>query len=362
MKNLKIFLLLTISVSFNAVVQATHLETQQAKKITVVDSLSFTGTVEAVNTGTASSETLGRVTETLVDVGDIVSIGDVILKLRDTQQKAKFDSAVASVSSAEVNFDTAEKEYVRVSDILKKGLVSQSVADQALSQRVSAKAALDTAKANLKTAKEQLDYTRVKAPYSGIVLERHVEVGETVNVGSALYTGMSLEYLRVVADVPQKDIDNIRQHKSAIIELSDGNEISISNDALTFFGYADPKTSTFKIRVNLPANTEGLYPGMYLRTSFVVGKKTSLVIPQSSLVKRGEVNAVYVQNEHRISLRQIRPGRIIYGDGSGDNDEDTIEVLSGLSEGDLIVTVPADAITIIQSQVATKKNDGAEDE
>ena len=352
MKNLKLALLLTILMSFNSVVLATPLETKQAKTETVVDSLSFTGTVEAVNTGTASSQTSGRVTETLVDVGDIVSIGDVILKLRDTQQKAAFDSAEAAVKSAEANFETAEKEYIRVSDILKKGLVSQSVADKALSQRVGAKAAVDTAKANLKSADEQLQYTRVKAPYSGIVLERHVEVGESVNVGTPLYTGMSLEYLRVIADVPQKDIDRIRQQKTAVIELSDGKEIVISNDDLTFFGYADPKTSTFKIRVNLPANTQGLYPGMYLKTSFVVGKKTSLVIPLSSIVKRGEVTAVYVQKQHRIILRQIRSGRVI--------DEEKIEVLSGLSEGELIVISPAEAITIIQTQVTD--NNGAEDE
>ena len=321
---------------------AGELPVEIVKQVNVAESLTYTGTIEAINKGTASAQTSGRVVQTLVDVGDLVNKDDVILKLRDTQQRANYDSAVAGVNSANAKYISAEKEYIRVINILTKGLVSQSAADNALAQREGAKAAFDVAKASLQNAQEQLEYTRVKAPYSGIVLERHVEVGETVNSGSPLYTGMSLEQLRVLVNVPQKDIDNIRRNKSAKIELPDGNFITISGEALTFFAYADPQTSSFKIRVNLPEGLHGLYPGMYLKTSFKVGDKTSIVISNSSLIRRGEVTAVYVIDENRLTFRQVRVGRKI--------EVDMIEVLSGLSEGEKVITSAVAAIEYIQSQ------------
>jgi len=346
--------LILISVLLATVINAAELPVEIVKQQTVADSLTFTGTVEAVNSGTASAQTSGRVIQTLVDVGDLVNKDDVILKLRDTQQRANYDSAVAGVKAAKAQYDSAEKEYIRISDILKKGLVSRSVADNSLSQRDSSKALLEAAQASLKYAAEQLAYTNVKAPYSGIVLERHVEVGETVSPGSPLYTGMSLESLRVLVDVPQKDIDNIRQNKSASIELPSGESIEISGDALTFFGYADPKTSSFKIRANLPTGLQGLYPGMYLKTSFIVGQKTSLMIAKQSVIRRGEVTAVYVQNNERLSFRHIRVGRII--------DDGNIEILSGLAEGETVITSPSLAIKLLQSQLSDRTLNGENNE
>lgn len=354
MKNISRLGLISISLIVTTAVAATELPTELVKQLTVADSLTFTGTVEAVNAGTASAQTTGKVVQTLVDVGDLVVKDDVILKLRDTQQRASYDSAIAGVKSAKAKYDSAEKEFVRISNILKKGLVSQSVADNALSQRDSAMAGLDAANASLKNAEEQLEYTRVKAPYSGIVLERYVEVGELVNPGTPLYLGMSLEKLRIIAEVPQKDIDKIRQNKSASVELPNGEKVKVSGEALTFYGYADPTTSTFKIRVNLPEALEGLYPGMYLKTSFIVGNKTSLVIPKTSVIRRGEVTAVYVQKNGSLNFRHVRVGREL-NDGN-------IEVFSGLNEGEKVVSSPALAVAYLQSKLMVTKDDGEEHE
>jgi len=320
-----------------------------AKEVDVADSLTFTGTIEAVTGGTASAEISGRVIETFVDVGDIVNKDDVILQLRDKSQRAAVDSAVAGVEAARARFASAKKEYVRITDILNKGLVSQSAADSALSLRDSSKADLDAALARLKNSEEQLGRTRVKAPYSGIVLQRFVEVGETVNPGSPLYKGMSLEQLRVLTDVPQKDIDKIRQYKKATIELPNGEFVEVANDELTFFGYADPATSTFRIRANLPTGLTGLYPGMYLKTSFKIGESSVLVIPDSSVIRRGEVTAAYVRDDDNLYFRHIRVGRLL-------ENADRV-VLAGLKEGEKVISSPALAIELLHG-----KTTGTDDE
>lgn len=318
----------------------------EVKRISMDNALRFTGTVEAVNQGTASSQTSGRVEATMVDVGDLVQKDDIILQLRDTQQRANFRSAEAGVSAAQAQYDSAEKEFQRVREIRERKLVAQSALDNALASRDAAKAALDAAKSRLTDAQEQLEYTRVRAPYSGIVLERHIEVGELVNPGTPLYTGMSLERLRVIAEVPQKDINSIRQFRSAHVELPDGSELAVTGDNLTFFGYADPTTSTFKIRVYLPAGTEGLYPGMYLPTYFKTGVKDILAVPASSVVHRGEVTAVYVQKGENIIFRQIKTGRSY----QGNENQSIVEVLSGLQENESVVLTPASAIALIKSR------------
>ncbi len=320
----------------NSQLSAAELSVITVNEVDVADSLTFTGTIEAVTAGTASAEISGRVVKTFVDVGDIVNKDDVILQLRDKKQRAALDSAVAGVEAARARFSSAKKEFARITDILKKGLVSQSTADNALSLRDSSKAELDAALARLKDAEERLDHTKVKAPYSGIVLQRHVEVGETVNPGTPLYDGMSLEHLRVLTDVPQKDIDKIRQYKKVTIELPNGEFVEVSDDELTFFGYADPTTSTFRIRVNLPTGLAGLYPGMYLKTTFKIGENTVLVIPDTSVIRRGEVTAAYVKRDDNLHFRHIRVGRLL-------DNADRV-VLTGLVKGEKVISSPALAI------------------
>ncbi|MCP4272897.1 MAG: efflux RND transporter periplasmic adaptor subunit [Gammaproteobacteria bacterium] len=326
----------------NSQLSAAELSVITANEVDVADSLTFTGTIEAVTAGTASAEISGRVVKTFVDVGDIVNKDDVILQLRDKKQRAALDSAVAGVEAARARFSSAKKEFARITDILKKGLVSQSTADNALSLRDSSKAELDAALARLKDAEERLDHTKVKAPYSGIVLQRHVEVGETVNPGTPLYDGMSLEYLRVLTDVPQKDIDKIRQYKKVTIELPNGEFVEVSDDELTFFGYADPTTSTFRIRVNLPTGLAGLYPGMYLKTTFKIGENTVLVIPDTSVIRRGEVTAAYVKRDDNLHFRHIRVGRLL-------DNADRV-VLTGLVKGEKVISSPALAIESLHGE------------
>ncbi len=341
-KSVFVFLLMRVLLLANNSVFAIDLPVQKARQITIADALTFTATVEAVKTGTVSAQTNGRVIATLFDVGDLVQKNDVILKLRDTRQKAEYESAGANVKASKAQYNSAEKEFVRISDIYKKRLVSRADLDKVLAQRDASKAALEAAIARLSVAKAQLDYTRVRAPYNGIVLKRHVEIGETVNPGTPLYTGMSLEFMRVLVDVPQKDIDAIRRYKQATIELPQGKKMAVAAEALTFFGYADPINSTFKVRVNLPKGIQGLYPGMYLKSSFKIGERVTLVIPSKSIIHRGEVTAVYVKNNDKLSFRQI----II---GSKINKLQT-EVLSGLTDGEAVVTNAALAIEYIQNQ------------
>jgi len=344
--NLRVKLLVVFVLISLAFINQTHalegLEFETAKIVVIPESLTFNGTVEAVNQGTASAQTSGRVIEVFFDVGDLVEKNEVMLRLEDASQAAEYESAEAALKAAKANSQAAEKDFIRKQEIYQKKLISRAIFDDALAKKDTSRAAMEVAEARLKNAAVQVEYTIIRAPYSGLVLERHVEVGETVSPGKPVYSGMSLESMRVVADVPQKDIYQIRKYKHAIIVTPDGSNLEINNSELTFFGHADPQTSTFKVRVKLPT-VEGLYPGMYLKTRFQIGNIEALVVPVSSIVYRGEVTAVYLkQTAAKLNFRQIRIGRKF--------SNNTIEVLSGLAVGESVVVNPVEAIQAQQSK------------
>lgn len=289
------------------------------------------GRVEAVNQATVSAQTSGRVAELPYDVNDFVDAGEVVMRFTDTEQRAALNRAEAALAEARARLSNAETEFQRAETMIANNTISQSRFDQARAERDSARARLDAAIASVETAKEQLEYTVVRAPYAGIVSERHVELGELVAPGQPLISGLSLQSLRVNVDVPQSMFGAVHRIGEAFVYVNDER---IEADSLTFFPVADTASNTFRVRVNLPDGAATLYPGMFVKVGFVVGKTERLLVPADAVVRRSELSGVYVVGGERVALRQVRLGRIY--DGS-------IEVLAGLDAGETIATDPVEA-------------------
>lgn len=289
------------------------------------------GRIEAVNQATVSAQTSGRIAELPFDVNDFVDAGAVVMRFTDTEQRAALEQANAATSEAQARLEQAEQEFERVSNMFENATVSQARFDQAKANRDSAQARLAAARSGVKTAQEQLEYTVVRAPYAGIVSKRHVELGEVVNPGQPLISGLSLQSLRVNVDVPQSMFHAVRTIGKAYVYVDDKR---IAADSLTFFPVADAAANTFKVRVNLPDGAATLYPGMFVKVGFVVGETRRLLVPAEAVVRRSELTATYVVDEGTVALRQVRIGRRY---------DDSIEVLAGLSEGEEVATDPVAA-------------------
>lgn len=287
------------------------------------------GTVEAVKRATVSAQTSGRVAEIFHDVNDFVDAGAPIMRFTDTEQRAALGGARAALQEAEARYAEAESEHARVESMFANGTVAKARYDRARADFDAAAARLESARAAVATAEEQLAYTVVRAPYAGIVSERHVEVGELVRPGAPLMSGLSLQDLRVNVDVPQSMIDPIRRLGKARVFVGDRE---IDGERLTFFPIADAAANTFRVRVDLPSGSATLYPGMFVKVGFVVGEAQRLLLPLGAVVHRSELTAVYVVTDAGVALRQIRAGRT-YGD--------RVEVLAGLAAGEVVA---ADAV------------------
>ena len=283
------------------------------------------GQLEAINQATVSSQISGRVTKVYVDVGDYVSKGEPLVQFRARDQQARYNAAKANHAEALADFNRTKEVYA-------SKLVAKSVLDKAVARLKATRASLDQ-------ATEALENTIVHAPYSGIVVKRHIEQGELASVGQKLITGLSLESLRAIVEVPQSIIQAVRKHKQARVVLPDGQ--SLTAGKMTISPQASPLSHTFTVRVDLPEGDHHVYPGMFAKVVFVVGQEEQLMIPKKAVAYRGEVSAVYVQAaDGELGLQQVVLGRQV---------GDDIVVLSGLSEGAQVALDPVQAAVQVKS-------------
>lgn len=290
------------------------------------------GIIEAVQQSTVSAQTSGRVTALPFDVDDSVPAGALIVQLEDSEQQARFSQAQAGLAEARAGLTDARQQFARVQSLHERKLVANQALDQARNQLNAAQARLARAEAGLAEAQQQLDYTRITAPYGGILIERHVELGESVNPGQPLLTGLSLEHLRVVVDLPQQYAELAREQRRARVILPDGR--ALETGEMTFYPYADPASHTFRLRMPLTEPDGQLYPGMLVKVSVPVATRAALWIPADAILHRSELRAVFVLDEnHHPRLRQIRIGV---------RNGDQVEVLAGLKAGERIVAHPLD--------------------
>jgi RND family efflux transporter MFP subunit len=320
---------------------AGELETQPARLERIPDEQRFEAVIEAVNRATVSAQTSGRIEEILFDVDDYVERGAVLLKFRATEQEARVQQAQAGLEEAQARLREAQTEQARIANIYAKKLVAKAAMDKANAELKAAQARNESAAARLAETREQLEHAIVRSPYAGIVVERHVELGEAATPGQPLMTGISLESLRAVATVPQRYIRTVREQSAATV-YADGLA-PISSDNITVFPYADPNAHSFRVRVNLTPGNKGLYPGMLVKVGFSTGNIEKLLIPTQALVQRSEVTAVYVvESDGGIQYRQVRAGRALT-DG-------LTPILSGLVAGELVALDPIQAGSLLKQQ------------
>ncbi|MCW9089305.1 MAG: efflux RND transporter periplasmic adaptor subunit [Gammaproteobacteria bacterium] len=316
----------------SAAVDLDSLQRAEATEQVVVREQVVDAVIEAVHKSTVSSETSGRIIDVAVDVDDYVTKGDVVVRFRDKEQQAALRAAEAQAAEAQSN-------YNRVKDLVERRLLPRAEFDKA-------EAALKSANAVVEQARERLERTVVRAPYSGIVMDRHVEPGESASPGTPLVTGLSLESLRAIAEVPQFSIDAVRKLAKSRIIIPTQGDLSVEGVKMTISPYADSNSHTFRVRIDLPQGQHGVYPGMFVKVAFVTGEQTRLLVPTSAVVHRSEVSAVYVLSDRGIRFRQIRVGREL---ANGQT-----EVLAGLDPGEAVALDPIRAGVMLKEIRAGK--------
>lgn len=300
----------------------------------VAQTYSADGLVEATRQSTVSAQIGGRVKEVLFDVGDRVAKGQVILRIDEREAAQALAGSQAQVLQAQASMQNAKANYERAKQLFAQKFISQAGLDKAQADYKVALAQAAASEAGAGQASLAHGYTSVIAPYGGVVAARLVEVGEMVMPGKPLMTGFDPSEMRVVVNVPQYRLADIGQRPEVSVEIPSLNRW-IKAASTTVQPIADARTHSTQVRVYLPANEANVYPGMFVRAHFVVGKAKKLTIPASAVLRRSEVVAVYVVDEKGgMKLRQVR---------LGEPSDGLVEVLAGLKPGEQVALDPIKA-------------------
>jgi hypothetical protein len=155
-------------------------------------------------------------------------------------------------------------------------------------------------------------------------------------------SGFDPSGMRVVANVPQHQVEAVRKATSVTVEVPALNR-TIKAAGITVLPTADPKTHTTRVRLDLPPARD-VYPGMFARANFVIGQERKLIIPARAVFRRSELTAVYViDRDGRPRLRQVKLGEPT---SSGE-----VEVLAGLSSGENVALEPVKAGIALKQEI-----------
>jgi RND family efflux transporter MFP subunit len=291
--------------------------------------------VEAVRQSTVSAQIAGRIVDLRFDVGDHVKKGEVIARIDERAASQAVAATEAQVRQAEAALRNSRAEFERSKQLVSQKFLSQAALDRAEAEYKAAQARVSALLAGAGQAQTERSFATIVAPYSGVVSARHVELGEMATPGKPLMTGFDPGTLRVSATVPQAQIAAIQAGAKARVEVPSIARW-VEATQFTIIPAADPRTHTTQVRLALPADVRGIYPGIYARAHFVTGRTAALLVPRAAVVQRSELTAVYVLTESGApQLRQVRLGTA--------GDERAVEVLAGLRAGERVALEPIKA-------------------
>ncbi|MEH8019762.1 efflux RND transporter periplasmic adaptor subunit [Rheinheimera metallidurans] len=320
-----------------------NLQRVNAEQAQINDEIELDGIIEAINRAVVSAQTSGRVLALPYDVGDVVPEGEVIARITDNEQQAALSNAKAQLAEAQARFMEADQQLNRIKDVFERGVVSKAEFDQAKAAQKTAAARVESGKAAINNAEQGLVYTQIRAPYSGILVQRLVDVGATVAPGTPLLEGVSLKDLRVEVDIPEHYIVALRQHNKARIILNNG--ASITAKSLRIPPSANAATHSFRTLLELPEaeHEQPLFPGTLVKVAFAIGNSEQILLPNSAIAKRAEISAVYVFNgAQQLEFRYVRTGKILA--------DDKVVILSGLQHGEQVALDTVAAASVYKTQ------------
>ena len=292
-------------------------EVQPLRRAAMVAVYSGTAPIEAHEEAEVVAKVGGEVRQLLVEEGDMVVAGQVLARLDG-------DRLRLDLAEIEANLRKLERDYKRQLELSQRGLVAKGTAE-------NAKYDLDALKASYDSARLELGYTEIRAPIAGVVSARYIKVGNTISPNDPAFRVTNLDPLVAYVHIPEKEYRKLAPGQSAevVVDALGGERFTglISRVSPT----VDPKTGTFRARIEVPDTTRRLKPGMFARVNIVYERhENALQLPRTSIVDADGVQSVFVVVKDKAEQRSIRTGLANNG---------WVEVLEGLQGDERVVVV-----------------------
>jgi RND family efflux transporter MFP subunit len=321
------------------------------QRANVPDLVEVVGTVHAAQTSDLASQMMGTIVEIRIREGDRVQRGQVLVVIDDAEARAALDRATSAVTAAQQQLAAADSDLALAESTLKRYQTlydRKSVSPQefdeiktrqqsALARRDMARAEQSQANAALAQAHVSLDYTRIRAPFDGIVTAKKADTGSLASPGMPILTVEDVRRYRLEVTVNESDLRYVRIGEAVpiVIDALDNADLKGQTKGMIneIVPAADASTRSSLVKIDLPADTR-LRSGLFGRAEFSRGSHPSLLIPRTAVVERGQLQGVFVLDQNKVaSLRYVTLGK---PSGSA------IEVLAGLQGGEFFVAKPGE--------------------
>jgi membrane fusion protein (multidrug efflux system) len=266
-----------------------------------------------------TNEIAGQIAEIHFESGQIVNKGDVLVRLDDQTDRAQLDAFIAQQQLAQVRFD-------RVSRLLKDNMISQSDFDEAKFQ-------LDIAEANVASQRSVVDKKTIRAPFSGRLGLREVNVGQYLAAGSQIVSLQAFDPIYADFTLPERFLSRLATGRKVAVRVQAYGTRAFSGSITAIEPRIETRTRNLRIRATLPNPKSELQPGMFADVAVVSPEKRKvLTLPRVALTYAPYGDSVFVIEDAN-GKRWVRQRQVQTGEIRGDR----IEVISGLKEGDTVV-------------------------
>ena len=315
------------------------------KKSSIPDWLEAVGTLRAAQTTQVASQIMGTIVAIRAHEGDRVQGGQVLATIDDTQLRAAVQQTTAAsiaaqreVEAADTEFTLADATFKRYQQLFDKKSVSPQEFDEIKARRASAEARREMARAGqeqanaaLAQARTSLGYTLIHAPFTGVITEKKADAGTLAAPGIPIFTIEDTHRYRLEATVDERDIGLVRVGQPTSVAVDAFGDGEFHAHVAQIVPAADPASRAFVVKLELPPDPR-LRSGLFGRARIPRGERTALLIPQSALVQRGQLQGVYTLDANReVHLAYVTLGRAV---------DQHVEVLSGIQDGDKLIAAP----------------------
>jgi len=323
----------------------TNVSVVSAQTAHIADVVEAVGTLRAAATSQLAAQMMGNIVELQVREGDHVLRGQVLAVIDDAQPRAALDQATAAdvaaqqeASASESDFKFAAATFQRYQTLYDRKSVSPQEYDEikaryqaAQARREMARAGQAQATAALQLARTALGYSRIVAPFDGVVTERKADAGMLASPGMPIYTVEELRRYRLEATVNESDLHYVRQGEPVSVLIDALGDRELKGKVIEIVPAADPASRSFLVKVELPSDP-ALRSGLFGRAQFAHGERSALLIPRTAVIERGQLQGIYVLDQNRIAgLRYITLGK---------PSAQQVEVLAGLQAGEMLIADP----------------------
>jgi len=296
---------------------AVPVEVQPLRRAPIVAVYSGTAPIEAHEEAEVVAKVGGEVRQLFVEEGDVVKAGQIMARLDGDRLRLE-------VAQTEANLRKLERDYKRQLELSQKGLVAQGTAE-------NAKFDLDALRAAYDRARLELGYTEIRAPIDGVVSARHIKVGNTIAPNDPTFRVTNLDPLLAYVHIPEKEFRKLAPQQAAevVVDALGGDRFAgvISRISPT----VDPKTGTFRARVEVQDPTGRLKPGMFARVNIVYERReNALQVQRSAIVDADGTQSVFVVADGKAEQKAVQTGLANNG---------WIEITGGLQGDEQVVVV-----------------------